>query len=377
MATAHEEAAPTFEAWKLRLERTPPEDLGAVQEQFLHLLGTIGTPLLDGAKVHFIYHDPRAVNVAVAGEFNEWARNNEAIPMQRLGGTGLFHHTLIVPGPARLEYKFLVDGEWKSDPLCQHRSGSRGEDTYFVVGDLRDPPELEWNAGTAHGRIEEFEFTSRLLGNRRRVSVHLPAAYDLAADARLPALYVHDGHKYLEHAHITNAMDNLLHDRSILPTIMVLIDPVERRREYKADDSYRDFLCDEFIPAIDDRYRTVRDREGRSVMGTSLGGLGAVYAALTRPQLFARAGGQSSALHYQEERLMTLLRAVAGASIDFYFDVGTYEPRFIPAHRRLVALLREKGWPCRYRELPGSHNWSNWRAHLKDLLVYLCGERAR
>jgi hypothetical protein len=181
MATVREEAAPTFESWKLRIERAAPDQVETELAQFLRVLDTLGTPLIDGAKVHFVYYDPAAVRVAVAGEFND-----AAFLMRRVGETGLFFHTLTVPGATRLEYKFLVDGEWKVDPLCQHKidNGIGGVNTFFVVGDFHDPPELERVADIAHGRIEEFEFASERLQNKRRVYVYLPAAYDLDSDQR-------------------------------------------------------------------------------------------------------------------------------------------------------------------------------------------------
>jgi enterochelin esterase family protein len=169
-------------------------------------------------------------------------------------------------------------------------------------------------------------------------------------------------------------MDNLIHARDIPPIVVVMIDPVDRLYEYRANDAYRDFLCDEFIPMIDRRYRTIEHRDHRGVMGASLGGLISAYAALSRPQLFAKVAGQSSALLYAEDQLVAMLKAVADTTIRFYLDVGTYEPRFIPAHLRFVALLKQKNWPCRFQEIAGSHNWTNWRAHLKDLLIYLWGQ---
>src|ERR1700675_5089483 len=50
MATAREEAAPTFESWKLRIERAAPDHVEAELAQFLRVLNTLGTPLIDGAK---------------------------------------------------------------------------------------------------------------------------------------------------------------------------------------------------------------------------------------------------------------------------------------------------------------------------------------
>jgi enterochelin esterase family protein len=249
--------------------------------------------------------------------------------------------------------------------------------TFFVVGDFHDPPELERVEDIAHGRIDEFEFESERLQNKRRVYVYLPAAYDLDNDQRFPSFYVHDGGEYLDRARLSNVMDNLIHAQQIRPIVVVMIDPVNRMQEYAADDAYRDFLCDEFVPAIDDRYRTIIGRDSRGVMGASLGGLISAYIALSRPQLFSKVAGQSSALHYQENKLFALLDADADMTIKFYLDVGTYEPRFIPAHERFVEALEQKHWPCLYQELPGGHNWTNWRAHMKDLLRYLWGNGSR
>jgi len=379
MENAREEAAPTFEPWMLRIERAAPDQVETELAQFLRVLDTLGTPLIDGAKVHFVYYDPAAVRVAVAGEFNDWAKNDAAFLMRRVEETSLFFHTLTVPGATRLEYKFLVNGEWKIDPLCQHKidNGIGGVNTFFVVGDFHDPPELVRVEDIAHGRIDEFEFASERLQNKRQVYVYLPAAYDLNRDERFPSFYVHDGGEYLDRARMSNVMDNLIHAQQIRPIVVVMIDPVNRMQEYAADDAYRDFLCDEFVPAIDDRYRTTTDRNSRGVMGASLGGLISAYIALSRPQLFSKVAGQSSALHYQENKLFALLDADADMTIKFYLDVGTYEPRFIPAHERFVGALEQEHWPCLYQELPGGHNWTNWRAHMKDLLGYLWGNGSR
>jgi HSP20 family molecular chaperone IbpA len=151
----------------------------------------------------------------------------------------------------------------------------------------------------------------------------------------------------------------------------------------------------ELLPHIDGRYRTLAQREGRGVMGASMGGLISTYLALSRPQLFSKVGGQSSALflmdggrasalatdllsrftvsrrQWGETRSLSTLIGELRTPVVFYFDVGKYEPQFIPAHRKLVPLLEAKGCPCFFQELIGGHNWTSWRAHLKDLLTFL------
>jgi enterochelin esterase-like enzyme len=75
-------------------------------------------------------------------------------------------------------------------------------------------------------------------------------------------------------------------------------------------------------------------------------------------------------LFLEQEKLLALGEGL-NARIRFYFDVGAYEPQCIPAHKQLVPLLEAKGCPCFFREVAGGHNWTSWRAHLKDLLSFL------
>jgi enterochelin esterase-like enzyme len=372
MERQHERTPVSFPAWRQRLEQAAEPHLTNELQQFLRLLQTAGTPLIDGLSVHFLYYDPQAQHVAVTGEFTDWGRTGITMPLTRLRHTGLFHHTLELEGPARLEYKVVVDGRVIIDPHCPHTvdSGIGGWNSCFVVGDFHEPAELSWVPTIPHGRVEEFDFESRLLGNRRRIHVYLPPGYDEERARRFPTLWVHDGGEYLHRGRLPTVLDNLIFSRAIGPLIAIMVDPVMRGREYRANEEYAAFLESELLPHVEGHYRAQAQREARGVMGASLGGLSAFYVALTRPQLFSRVGGQSSALHLEEAKIAALLSNLrAGAA--FYLDVGTYEPRYLPTHRRIVALLNALGYPCVFQQLGAGHNWTSWRAHLKDLLTCL------
>jgi enterochelin esterase family protein len=366
---AREEAAPTFETWCHRLEAAP--DRGAEVERFLQVLRAVGSPMIDGSAVTFVYYDLQARRVAVAGEFNQWSRGGGLAIMEQIDESGLFHHTLNLSEPARLEYKFIVDGEWKLDPLCPNTvdNGIGGRNSYFVVGDFREPPELKPIEGIPHGRVEEFEFASEQLGNRRAVYVYLPPGYDVNSIA-FPVLYVHDGGEYLSRARMPVVLDNLIHAGAIAPLVAVMVDPVDRMNEYMMNAGYANFVYSELLPHIDARFRTQASAEGRGVMGASLGGLISVHLALERPDLFSRIGSQSGAFFIARGRILDLRRSATAAQ-SFYFDVGKYEQRFIPANLELVEALKARGCRCFFQELAGGHNWTSWRAHLKELLTFL------
>jgi enterochelin esterase family protein len=335
--------------------------------------------MIEGPEISFVVYEPNADKVLLVGEFDDWGRSGPPIAMIRIGGTGIFYHILTLTEPARLEYKFVVNGEWKTDPCCPNSvdNGVGGQNSFFETGDFHEPPELQYVAEIPHGRVEQFAYESERLANERQVHVYLPAAYGEDPERRFPSFYVHDGGEYLDRARMTVVLDNLIHAREIPPLIAVMIDPVNRMREYWANDEYAAFLCSEFVPEIDRRYHTMADRKSRGVMGASLGGLISVCIALEYPRVFSKAAGQSSALQLAEDKISSLIAGIKGSPMRFYFDVGKFEPPFIPANQRFAAVLATKRIPCFYQELPGGHNWTSWRAHLKDLLVFLWNERPR
>src|SRR3954449_2410499 len=49
---------------------------------------------------------------------------------------------------------------------------------------------------------------------------------------------------------------------------------------------YQDYLCDEVVPFIDERYPTAADRDHRGLTGKSSGGYGAMVVPMMRPDVF-------------------------------------------------------------------------------------------
>jgi len=49
---------------------------------------------------------------------------------------------------------------------------------------------------------------------------------------------------------------------------------------------YHSYLCEEVVPWVDARYRTIADRDSRAIAGKSSGGFGAMITPMLRPDLF-------------------------------------------------------------------------------------------
>jgi chromosome partitioning protein len=63
--------------------------------------------------VVFVTLYPRASNVQIAGDFNNWQPENS--PMQKVGESGIWQMEMnLMPG--RYRYRLVVDGQWQQDP---------------------------------------------------------------------------------------------------------------------------------------------------------------------------------------------------------------------------------------------------------------------
>jgi 1,4-alpha-glucan branching enzyme len=65
-------------------------------------------------KVDFSLLAPQAEKVSVAGDFNDWNLTKHPLKKDKKGVWKISLNLL----PGTYQYRFLVDGEWQSDPSC-------------------------------------------------------------------------------------------------------------------------------------------------------------------------------------------------------------------------------------------------------------------
>jgi enterochelin esterase family protein len=222
------------------------------------------------------------------------------------------------------------------------------------------------------GRLEPLAVPGE---EKRKVQVYLPPGY-AEGSARYPVLYLQDGSNYLALGRAAETADRLVAEGKLAPFIIIFIDPVERMKEYWADDRFADWMARSLVPLVDSRYRTRATREGRALMGASLGGVISTWTALRHPQVFARVGGQSPAFQIDEEKVLAALSRLDEAArqkfpLRFYFDAGRYEPAILEVARRAQLALAARGYPVTYRESPAGHNYTTWRDRLADAYAAL------
>jgi hypothetical protein len=165
---------------------------------------------------------------------------------------------------------------------------------------------LPWSADLA-GRIDERVISSELLrGNplgdphERPLLVYLPPGYDEDPGRRYPAVYVIQGYtgnvamwrnRSPYRLTFPEAADAVFAGGDAPPAIVVYVDAWSKYGGSQFVDSpgtgrYHSYLCDEVVPWVDARYRTLPDPAHRAIMGKSSGGFGAMITPMLRPDLF-------------------------------------------------------------------------------------------
>jgi glucan 1,4-alpha-glucosidase len=378
LATVAPDGSSTFNRRVLRAlsreEKQAQEARVASPELASRLRGASRSPVIEATRAVFFYRGP-ARSVEVVGDFTNW--NSRALRMRELPGTGIKYYIRPFKGTARVEYKFIADGEWMLDPLNPDRNdnGGGGQNSFFAMPDYRGAAILG-DEGSRGISVDALEVPSALLDGSRRVWVYLPPGY-AQAKRRYPVLYVQDGMEYVTRARATLVAHDLIVERKLAPFIIVFVLPADRMKDYWVSDAFADFMATELVPFIDARYRTLPECERRALLGASLGGIISVWTALRHPEVFARVGGQSCSFQIDNERVVGALSSLGPVArtgrLRFYFDVGRMEPiRLVSA--RVRVMLRAKGYAVAYAETEAGHNWTSWRDRLAGAYLALWSE---
>jgi enterochelin esterase-like enzyme len=165
-------------------------------------------------------------------------------------------------------------------------------------------------------RIEVVSHDSALLADnpladpaRREVIVLLPPSYDATPARRHPVVLVLPGfgsngwqlafNRSAWQTPFPRRIGDAMRAGAVGEAILVLPDCFTRYGGSQYLDSpaigrYQSYLCDEVLPLVDARFRTIPRREARAVVGKSSGGYGALVLGMLRPEVVAAVGAHAA-----------------------------------------------------------------------------------
>jgi len=259
--------------------------------------------------------------------------------------------------------------------------------------------------------VEYHTFASEALGKEVPYGIYLPEGYYDDQTMYPVLIFLHglyNNEREWERRGINTIVDELIANKSIQKMIIAI--PQGKNSFYTnavtGTPPYEDAIVNDFIPFLDQKYRTKNSPRFRAVSGVSMGGFGALKIAMRFPNLFNSASAHSPFLlfkplyEFSEGEINRWLRKpfqlVFGNPIDqeywrdhdpielvdsgrgnihslpFYFDCGT-EDRFgfHTGAKRLDRVMTKAGIRHTFNLFPGGRShWDQVRGHVAQSLQF-------
>lgn len=346
--------------------------------------------------------------IYLAGNFNNWQPGDERYRF-RANGDGSFRLDFQAESET-LEYK-ITRGNWVAAegdargnelPNRVFKAGSQSNDLWMRVESWTD---LQAQAGrfAANVLLLHPEFQIPQLGRTRRIWACLPPDY-WSGRQRYPVVYMQDGQNLFDNPGavfgswgIDRALNRLFlngresSDAGRQPIIIGIENGGENRiGEYSPwknarhgggeGEQYLDFITDTLKPFVDEHLRTRPEREHTAVMGSSMGGLISLYAALAKPAVFGMAGVFSPSLWFSREVFQLVKDRPATQAVRILLMAGQQESQTMVGDLLdLYETLLEAGHAednLHYDlHSDGTHSEWFWAREFEHALQWLFGER--
>jgi predicted alpha/beta superfamily hydrolase len=234
------------------------------------------------------------------------------------------------------------------------------------------------------------EFPSAILGRSHRLRVYLPPGYHENTLATFPAAYMQDGQNlffpneaFMGHDWAVDETSFTLRAMGAIEDFVIIgIHSDDRIRDYTEPGcvAYARSLAEEIVPEAQRRLRVVSHRRGRSVWGSSLGGVVSFYSVWEHPEVFGAAVCMSSTFSHKDHLIDRVLDEPA-RDVGFYLDSGWPGDNYEVTMAMAMALI-SRGWRYGHNLLhlcfPGAeHNEEAWGMRLHLPMQMLNGAVAR
>ena len=228
-------------------------------------------------------------------------------------------------------------------------------------------------AGTVDRLVVESELLAdNPLGDpsRRPLWVYRPPGVELDHPRPLPTLYVIQGYfgrldaltsREPFEPNLLERVDALFAGGDCPDAIVVYVDAWTAYGGSQfvnsiATGPYQDYLCDEVVPFVDERYPAAADRDHRGLTGKSSGGFGAMVVPMLRPEVFGALASHAGDALYEACYLPTFpdvarkLRDDFDGSYDVFFRSMAEADHFDMT--KWGDLMRPTAAPPRSRPIP-------------------------
>ncbi|MBV6449296.1 MAG: hypothetical protein MHPDNHAH_00006 [Anaerolineales bacterium] len=333
-----------------------------------------GNPVVRGDRATFIWEGKTAPHLI--SDLDRWEENPK--PFKRIGSTltpaspkSIWSASLTLPRDAYLEYALYdpVSQKRFPDPLNRKsvNNGVGSRNNFFYMPETMPSPFSMRRADVRVGALSAHRVDTWTLQDYGERDVWL---YKPPVKEAVPLLVVYDGYDYLNRGRLATIVDNLIADQRIRPIAMAFLQNGKTRRalEYACSDATLAWLDHEILPLARKKLNLLDIKENPGaygVLGSSFGGLMALYTGLRMPEIFGNVLSQSAVFEMdgRDFAAVDLIRHKHAPNLNLWMDAGKLE-WLLDDNRRVHALLQANEYNVSYREFSGGHNYTAWRDDL-------------
>lgn len=218
-----------------------------------------------------------------------------------------------------------------------------------------------------HGTVVKDKLVVSALDNQSiPYRLYLPPCYDTHTWQRYPVLYLIHGLNMNEatwdEIGATQTADDLISKGEIPPFLIVM--------PYAPDDArFTEAVVFDFVPYIDQTYRTYSDRAYRAIGGMSRGGGWTVRIGLQYPDVFGSLGLHSLAIFFADEnKVINWLNRLPDDKLPrIYMDIGQSDS-LLDSASWFDQALTDRFIDHQFIVRPGRHETQYWTTNLPEYL---------
>ncbi|UTV30741.1 enterochelin esterase [Photobacterium atrarenae] len=238
-----------------------------------------------------------------------------------------------------------------------------------------------------------FRWQSQRLNSTREIWLY---STNLTTACRhLPLVLILDGRFWSQSLPIYDALSQATQHGKLPEAIYVLVDEVnvrQRSEDLSCNPIFWQAVITELLPRVSDYFPVTQDPRQTAIVGQSLGGLAAMYAALHWPERFGAVVCQSGSFWwpdfslvklpsdysppYPSDLISDMSRQVhvglgANVRLNLFLEVGSGEDIMIDLSRDMYNQLVSQQHRIQYRVFDGGHERLCWRGGIIDGLSYV------
>jgi enterochelin esterase family protein len=304
--------------------------------------------------------------------------------LHQLGTSDVWYLSVSLPGDARLCYEFhltsvveVAGPEGDAERAFTMQSTSTDPLNSRTVDELSvlDPqnslslPALDAVAGRPEGSLERETVRSRVLRERRFVSVYRPPSYD-ESSAPYPAVFLLDQGSYSSRQATRVLLDNLIAEKKIPAAVVFLIHSEGSRSSgLEASSRFVDFLGGELVEWARKTCHISEEPRDVVIGGTQLGATLAALCASRRPDVFGNVFAETGDFTVcvdpiegaQPGCLPQRFSEIPKQELKFYLAVAALEnERLVSSSWHLRDVLAAKSYWAPLVTLPRNHHSTTW-----------------